>query len=90
LASRSTQAGGDARQAAVAAEGFGRHLDGAAQGVGEVDEAAVATAAFGQGVELLFGDLDLVAGRQRSASPPWADRAISPPIRISSRRRARS
>jgi hypothetical protein len=45
--------------------GLGGHLDRAAQRVAEADEAGRGGAAFGQGVELLFGRLDLVAGGAR-------------------------
>ncbi len=58
------QVAGQARHAAVAAVGLGGHLDRAAQGVAEADETGAGRAALGQGVELLFGRLDLVAGRQ--------------------------
>ena len=54
------QAGGEAREAAVAAVGLRRHLHRAGEGLGELDQAAGRGARFGQGVELLLGALDLV------------------------------
>ncbi len=56
------EAGAEAGHAAVARIGLGGHVDGAADGVGERDEAAGGRAGLGQGIELLFGGLDLVAG----------------------------
>ena len=57
------QAGGEARQAAVAAVGLGRHVHRARPGRRRrSDEAAGGAAGLGQGVELLLGRLDLVAG----------------------------
>ncbi len=57
------QAGGKARQPAVAVVRLGRHGDGAVQGVGEGDETLGDPAGLGQGEELLLGLLDLVARR---------------------------
>ena len=56
------QPGGHARQSAVAREGLRSHLDCALQRVGEGLEAGGGAAGLGQGVELLLGLLDLVAG----------------------------
>ena len=55
-------AGRDAGELAVALEGFGGHVDGAAQGVGEALEAALVAARFGELVEPALGLLDLLAG----------------------------
>ena len=52
---------GDARQAAVALEGFRRHVHGGGESVGETLEAAVVTAGFGDRVQLALGLLDLLA-----------------------------
>ena len=56
------QAGGDTRKAAVAGEGLRGHLHSALQGVCEVLEAGGGGACLSQGVELLLGLLDLLAG----------------------------
>ncbi len=53
---------GHPRQTAVVGKGLRRHLHGALQGVGEALEAGGGAAGLGQGVELLFGLLDLLAG----------------------------
>ena len=55
------KSGRNARQSAVAIEGFSRHLHRAMQGVGEGLEAGRGRAGFRQGVELLLGDFDLFA-----------------------------
>ena len=58
------QAGGDARQFAVALKRFGRHIDRDGQGLGETLESAVVAAGFGQFVEPALGILDLRARRK--------------------------
>ena len=54
------EAGGEARQFAVALVGVGRHLDGGGQRLGEALEAAVVAAGLGKFVEAALGLLDLV------------------------------
>ena len=56
------EAGGQARQAAVAAVGLCGHGQGALDGVAERHEALGHAAGLGQLVELLFGGLDLLLG----------------------------
>ena len=58
------QAGGQARQSAVPVEGLGGHADGAGQGLVEGHEAGGGRTGFRQGVELLFGLLDLFPRRK--------------------------
>ena len=55
------QARGNARQAAVALEGLGRHVDRRGQRLREALEAAVVTAGLGKFVKLALGILDLGA-----------------------------
>ncbi len=69
------QAGGQAGQAAIAAEGLGRHLHRAAQRVGEGHEPGRDRAGLGQAVELLFGALDLIAGAAVGGGGPDGDLA---------------
>jgi hypothetical protein len=54
------QPGGEARQAAVPSVGLGGHLDGATQGVGEVDESGGGRSALGQLIKRLLRGLDLI------------------------------
>ncbi len=56
------QAGGNARQLAIALEGFRRHIDRDREGLGKTLESAVVTAGFGQFVEPALGILDLRPG----------------------------
>ena len=58
------QAGGETGQTPVAAVGLGGHGHRAMQGVGEGNEPLGDAPGLGQGVELLFRRLDLVAGRK--------------------------
>ncbi len=58
------QAGGDARQLAVALKGFGRHVDRDGEGLRKALEAAVVAAGFGQFVKPALGILDLRARRK--------------------------
>ena len=57
------EAGRDAGELAVALEGFGGHVDGAAQCVREALEAALVAALLGEFVEAALGLLDLLAWR---------------------------
>ena len=63
LAVEVDEAGRDARELAVALVGFGRHVDGGGERVGEALEAAIVAAGFGEFVEPALGLLDLVARR---------------------------
>ena len=56
------EAGGDARQVAVAAERHLRHVDRLAQRVGEADEAALELAILPELEQLRLGALDLAGG----------------------------
>ena len=58
------QAGRDARQLAVALEGFGRHVDGDGERLRKALEAAVIAAGFGQFVQPALGILDLRPRRE--------------------------
>ncbi len=57
------EAGGDARQFAVALVGVRGHVDGGGERLGEALEAAVVAAGFGQFVKPALGVLDLGGGR---------------------------
>ena len=83
------QAGGNARQLAVALEGFRRHIDRDREGLGETLESAVVTAGFGQFVQPALGILDLRPGAN-STGASKATLTMSVPMPIRSRRCASS
>ena len=62
------ESGGETRQAAVAAIGIGRHVDGVGQRGGERLEARTVFAGLSEFVEMLLGLLDLDARAARRSA----------------------
>ncbi len=81
------QAGGDARQASVALERFGRHVDGGGDRLREALEAAVVTAGLGEFVELALGVLDLGArGKIHRRVEGDIDHVLADPDQVAAQR----
>jgi hypothetical protein len=82
------QARGDARQFAVALEGFGRHVDGDRERLRKALEAAIVTAGLGEFVELAFGILDLRArGKIDRRVEGDVDHVLADPDQIAAQRK---
>ena len=81
------QARGDARQAAVALEGLGRHVDRGGQRLREALEAAVVTAGLGKFVKLALGVLDLRArGKIHRRIEGDIDHVLADPDQVAAQR----